>query len=260
MHLNDEQIQRYLHGELSSGERADVASHVSECELCAGRVAEAEQEERDVFDRLGALDHPVPHHDVNAVMQARVENERAPSTVPHVWLRRAAVIVMIAVLGGAAYAIPGSPLPAWIDKIATALQDGGKAPVEQDRVNVDTVDTTTLVPAVSGVAIPPSRNFAIVLAAPQDSGVVYLTPTDGFNVVIRAIGGAPRYTLASSDRLDVDNTGLDSSYEIEVPMTAPYVELMIGDRRVVLKDRVRFGENLPSDEKGRYVISLRPLQ
>ena len=46
-------------------------------------------------------------------------------------------------------------------------------------------------------------------------------------------------------------------------MTAPYVELVIGDpsviRRVLLKDRHRFGENLLIDEKGRRIITLTPL-
>lgn len=252
MHLNDEQIQRYLHGELSARERAEVATHLESCELCTGRVAEGEREEREVFDLLERLDHRPPHRDINTVMPTNREYGRPARNA---WIRRAAVVVLIVVLGGAAYAIPGSPVPGWFKKLG-GLVGGDQAPVEEANEPVDTVDTTTLVPSVSGIAIPPSKRFAIVMAAPQDSGTVYLTPTDGFNVTIRALGGAPRFTLTSSDRLDVDNTGLNSSYEIEVPVSANFVELVVGERRIILKDSRRFGEDLRIDEKGRRLIPL----
>ena len=254
MHLNDEQIQRYLHGELSARERDDVAAHIAECQLCTGRVADAEHEERDVFGLLETLDHRPPRRDINTVMAS---NRKFRRPARNLWIRRVAVLVLIAGLGGAAYAIPGSPVPGWFKKIGS-LVGGDQAPVEETSEPVDTVDTTTLVPSTSGIAIPPSKRFAIVMAAPQDSGIVYLTPTEGFNVTIRALGAAPRFTLTSSDRLDVDNTGLNSSYEIEVPMSANFVELVVGDRRIILKDARRFGEDLLIDDKGRRLVPLKP--
>ena len=254
MHLNDEQIQRYLHGELSSRERADVAEHVAECELCAGRLAEAEREEQDVFGLLERLDHKPLRHDINSVMSANREDGRATRNV---WVRRVAVLVLIAALGGAAYAFPGSPLPGWIDKLTGDSHD---QVVPRETTTASDSTTSTLVPAVSGIAIPPPKRFSIVFAAPQDSGMVYLTPSEGLNIVIRAVGGAPRFTLSSADRLEVDNTGLNSSYEIEIPKASHFVELIVGDRRVILKDGLRFGEDLLSDEQGRRVVPLTPLQ
>ena len=255
MHLNDEQIQRHLHGELSAREDTEVAAHVAECELCAGRVAEAKHEEREVFGLLETLDHVPPRRDITTVMSTNREEGRGERNV---WVRRVAVLVLIAGLGGAAYAIPGSPLPGWIDKLTGGAHEE-PAPVPQEPTGTKD-STATLVPAVSGVAIPPTKRFSIVFAAPQDSGTVYLTPGEGLNIVIRAVGGAPRFTLSSADRLDVDNTGLNSSYEIEVPKSAHFVELVVGGRRVILKDGLRFGEDLLSDEQGRRVIPLTPLQ
>ena len=255
MHLNDEQIQRYLHGELSAREGTDVASEVAACELCAGRVAEAEREEREVFGLLETLDHKPPRRDINTVMSANHEEGRGARNI---WVRRAAVLVLIAGLGGAAYAIPGSPLPGWIDKL-TGSSHQETEPVPQEPSGTQD-STTTLVPAVSGLAIPPTKRFSIVFAAPQDSGLVYLTPGDGLNIVIRAVGAPPRFTLSSADRLDVDNAGLNSSYEIEVPKAAHFVELVVGERRIILKDGLRFGEDLLSDEQGRRVVPLTPLR
>lgn len=256
MHLNDEQIQRYLHGELSARERGDVASHVAECELCAGRVTEAEREEQEVFGLLETLDHRPPRRDINTVMPTNRKFKRGERNA---WVRRVAVLVLIAALGGAAYAIPGSPLPGWIDKLTGGGAHEEPAPAPREP-SPTTDSTTSLVPAVSGIAIPPTKRFSIVFAAPQDSGVVYLTPGEGLNVVIRAVGGAPRFTLSSADRLDVDNTGLKSSYEIEVPKAAHFVELVVGERRVILKDGLRFGEDLLSDEQGRRIVPLTPLR
>lgn len=254
MHLNDEQIQRYLHGELSAREGTDVAAHVAECELCGGRVSEAEREEREIFGLLETLDHKPPRRDINTVMSGNREEGRGARNV---WVRRAAVLVLIAGLGGAAYALPGSPLPGWFHKLTGGSQEE-PAPTPPEPTGTQD-STATLVPAVSGVAIPPTKRFSIVFAAPQDSGLVYLTPGEGLNIVIRAVGGAPRFTLSSADRLDVDNAGLNSSYEIEVPKSATFVELVVGERRIILKDGLRFGEDLLSDEQGRRIVPLTPL-
>ena len=175
------------------------------------------------------------------------------SNYPNVWLRGAVIVLAIVALCGAAFVIPGSPVPAWF-KQAGARIGGDEAAMEEP---ADTVDTTTLMPAVTSVTIPPTKHFSIVFAAPQDSGTAYLFPTDGFNITVSAIGGAPQYKLTSADRLDVDNTGLDSSYEIEVPLSANYVELVIGERHILLKDQYRFGEDLLMDERGRRVIPLQ---
>ncbi len=260
MHLDEERIQRFLHGELDARERSAVSSHLATCGACAQRVAEAEREEREVFDLLTALDHAAPRGDAGAVMQTGEKGMHRMNAHRNPWARRAALFVLIVALGGAAYAIPGSPVPAWLQKIGSALRgDGGQAPVDESSP-ADTDTITTEAPSVSGLAIPPTKSFAIVFAVPQETGNVFLTATDGFNVVIRAVGGTPKFTLTSADRLDVDNTGLSASYEIEVPRSAKYVELRVGGRHVILKDGLRIGEDLPLDDEGRHVIALTPLQ
>ena len=76
MHLNDEQIQRFLHGELRRA-KVPTSRRTSRRASCArGRVAEAEREESQVFDLLATLDHATPRRDIDAVMQTGAQNTR----------------------------------------------------------------------------------------------------------------------------------------------------------------------------------------
>lgn len=244
MHLNDEQIQRWLHGELDAHARASLARHLAECEACTRKIALAETEEQSIFDLLGHLDHPAPR--VDATVFARRRGVWA------VWGRRAAAIAVTAALAGAAYAIPGSPLPAFVKKMMQWTTRSDPAlPAGGDSL------ATAAAPVTSGIAVPAGSRFSIDFVAEQANGNVIVSLIEGSNVVVRVFGRSVTFTT-DIDRLTIDNRSSTANFEIDVPRSAVSVTVSVASRQIVLKDGDAFAPQLPLDARGRHVFSLSP--
>jgi anti-sigma factor RsiW len=210
VHLDDEQIQRLLHGELVPGTESAVRRHAAECAECRERVARAERDEAEVYALLREVDHAVPRIDAGSVAQRA--GARRPS-----WLKWAAGIVLALGLAGAAYAVPGSPLAAFVRGLI-------------DRP-AQTPDSAA---AVGGIAVTPGAELVVEFMSRQTAGAAELSLSDGRDVVVRAVSGAARFT-AGADRLEIDNRGSVATFEIQIPRTAPRVEILVGSTRVFLK-------------------------
>lgn len=240
MHLDEEQIQRFLHDELDARSKETLSRHVVGCESCARLVADAEREERAIFDLLGRVDHPAPLVDAASFAPKR--------TALAVWGRRAAGVVVVAALAGAAYAIPGSPLPALLQQFVESI-NGDDSPPPSEGLSVPPGRAT------SGISVPAAPRFAIYFVVEEPEGVVAVSLTDEPNIVVRALGGAATFTT-DVDRLTIDNRDSAADYEIEIPRDAPFVAASIGRRQILLKDGDAFATGLPTDERGRHVFSL----
>lgn len=216
MHLDEEQVQRLLHRELAPPLETAVREHLAECIECRGRVAQAEREEDEVHALLRHLDHPAPRVDPHAVAaRARARGVR--------WVRWAAGIVVALGLAGAAYAAPGSPLPAWVEAVVRWVE-GGSAEVPD--------------PGVAGIAVAPGRELVILFTSAQPEGQAEVSLTDGAEVVVRAPIGAATFT-SDVDRLVIDNQGSPATFEIQIPRTAPRVEIRVAGDRIFLKEGSR---------------------
>ncbi len=237
MHLEVEQIQRLLHGELDAPGEAAVRGHLAACADCRGQVEEAEREEGRILHLLRQVDHPSP------VVHAEAVVARARRGAPR-WGQWAAGVVLALVVAGVAYAAPGSPLPAWLDRVVEWV--GGPAPAPGD-------------PGPAGVAVEPGARFTIGFEAEQERGSAAVSLTDGSSVVVRRLDGTATFT-AGVDHLAIANGGSSADYEIELPRNAPWVEVRIGARRVLLKDGPRVITDAPVDARGRYLLPLRSIR
>jgi hypothetical protein len=219
MHLDEEEIQRLLHGELPRQRVASAREHVAACASCRARVSEAEDEEAWVLDQLTHLDHPPPPVQVAAVMVGG----RGPA-----WAGWAAGILFVATLAGVAYAAPESPLPGLLGRavawVAGTRRDVTPASPPQRAEH-----------APQGIAVAPGNRFTIVFSAEQRGGGAMLSLTDSTVVVVRAIGGAATFT-SDADRLSVDNRRSTARFVLEVPRRAPHVEVWVGGHRVFSKN------------------------
>ena len=70
MHLDDERVQRLLHGELGSAE-AETRFHLESCAPCRDLVAGARVEEDRILALLSEVDHPVATLDPRIVLAER---------------------------------------------------------------------------------------------------------------------------------------------------------------------------------------------
>jgi hypothetical protein len=243
MHLEAEQIQRLIHGELEAPARAALSRHLGECGDCRRRLEEADLDEKRVLDLLREVDQEAPL--VTAPMLARrARRERSA------WHRKAAgVVLALMATGAVAYAVPDSPIRGWLERatawvgmtVPSNSPRSGEAPFRE----------------ANGIAVAPGERFAVRFTAEQSKGVVIVSMTDENEVVARVLDGTATFTTALQGLL-IDNRGSAADYAIDLPKSAPQVEILIAGRRAWLKQKDRVLTEAPIGPSGGYVIPLAP--
>lgn len=235
MHLDDEQLQRLLHGELGGGEAA-TRDHLKACTECHHRVTEAELEESWVFDRLHQLDHATPKVSAQTV-------SRSPGGAPS-RQRLAAGILLALAVAGAAYAAPGSPLPRVVGRIIHSVNGASRrqAPIPAHGT------------AETGIVVGAGDRLTIVFPAVHKGSEATVSLIEGKDVVVRALDGA--VFTSHFDRLLIDSARPGSRFEIQIPRTAPLVEIRVAGRRLFLKQLSRIVTAARPDGKGNYRLLL----
>jgi hypothetical protein len=240
MHLDDERVQRLLHGELEpAGERL-ARQHLAACDHCRTLVEAARADEHRIIGLLRAVDHPLPDVDPQVILTAG----RSPRTR---WERWAAGLLLVVAAGGAAYAAPGSPLPAALDRLVAML-----APT-QSRTGTDATATDTA-PLGAGIAVTPGDRLTIRFVVEGGSVFATLSLTDGEEAVVRAVEGAATFS-SDLDRLSVRSAG-PAWFEILIPGSAPWVEVLAGDTPVFQKRAADVVTHTEPGADGRYSLTL----
>ena len=244
MHLDDGQIQRFVDAELTPGSSAEIQGHIDACDDCRARVAAAKEEDAWVLERLRELDHPAPRVRVEMIVRRIVR--RAPR-----WGRWAASILVMVTVTGVAYAAPGSPLPDLVGRLKEWMRGDHRAATVPARAPTERI--------ASGTAMTPGNRLRIVFLSEQPGGVALVSLTDAAVVEVRALDRPAEFTL-DPDRISIDNAGSTARFEIDIPSSAPRVEILVGDRRILLKDGARVVTDAPRDPDGKYRVSLSPLR
>ena len=247
MHLDDEQVQRWIHGELAPGEGAVVREHVAQCAECRSLVSEAKVEEARIFDLLGAADHPVPRVDVETMLASAGGDTRR-------WGRWAAGLLLGLVGAGAAYAAPGSPLPALAHRVVEWI---GRSPAQPVVVAPEEPISPALpeAGAAAGIAVAPGDRLAILFLRDQLDGMAIVSFSDSGDVVVRAQRGTARFT-SDVNRLSIENAGDSARFDILIPRGSPWVEIRVHGRRVFLSHVSRVVTAAAPDADGRYLLPL----
>jgi hypothetical protein len=241
MHLDAEQVQRLLHRERATA-APEAREHLAACGECRSALDAARRDEDAVHALLRHLDHPAPA----ITAEALAARARRPALA---WGRRAAVVALGLGVAGAAYAAPGSPVPAWLRAAAEWVTGRSESP-RQSPAAVQREQ-----PAPAGIAVAPGEVLVIEFARPS-GGRALVTLTDGVEVEVRASTGAAAFT-ADGDRLVVDNAGA-ADFEILVPREAPRIEIRVAGRRVFFKHGPRVTTEAVADQQGRFALSLAP--
>jgi len=242
MHLDAELIQRTLHDELDPARKAALSTHLAECAACRQALEEAEREEAWVLERLLQADDPPPLMVTARGVIGRARREAVA------WRRKAAgVALALAASGAVAYAVPGSPVRAWVDRVIGRVSGvSGPGPIEPE---------TAPSPQPAGIAVSPGGRFTIRFAARQSAGIAAVSLVDGPNVVARVLKGAATFSTQASS-LVIGNRGSTADYEIEIPNSAPWVQVLVGDRRLLLKEGDHIVSEASTDAPGRYLLPL----
>ncbi len=242
-HPNEEVLQRFRHGELVAHQMRDCDEHIAVCVLCRERSANLAQDEDEVLALLRSLDAPVAPVRVAAVVaRAKTQTRRG-------WYRLAASIVLTGTALGAAYAMPGSPFKKWIGFLAARVTREAPAVRQSDKPPAGTPQAT------SGIAVLPGARFTIRFDAPAPNGEAVVSFTDDSTISVRAALGSVTFT-SEAERLVVEPRGSDLAVEIEIPRSAPRVEIQVAGERVWLKNRMEVTALEPPNGRERYRIAL----
>jgi hypothetical protein len=252
MHLDEERVQRLLHGELPPPAESSARAHLDGCSDCRRLLAEAEREENELHALLRELDHPAPSVDADAIAAAVATTMERPQITarlqnrPLLW--QAASMLVALGLVGAAYAVPGSPLPGWVAAVAEWIGDRPEtqppapAPVQGPGSHD------------AGIAVAPGRNLVILFTSPQTEGQARVSLTDAAEIVVRAPIGAATFT-SDAEQLVIDNRG-SATFEIGIPRAAPRVEIRVAGVRVFLKEGPRVTTEESANGPTPYIVPL----
>ncbi len=240
MHLDEEQIQRALHAELTPAAGQEVRSHLAGCAACRSRVDAAQGEETRILGLLRELDHPLPkiHDDVSPV-----RSPRGPK-----WGRLAASIAVGILAAGAAYAASGGPLPRIFQRLVEWVAQN-PAP-NQPAASPSRVDAPG-----RGIAVTAGDRLVILFSTPKSGGLATVSLTDDTDVEVRTLQGQASFT-SDLDRLQVDSRSDSTRFQVLIPRHAALVEVQVGGRRVFLKEGDRVVTQARPDPRGDYLIPL----
>jgi hypothetical protein len=161
---------------------------------------------------------------------------------------KAASIIIALSVAGAAYAIPGSPVRAWVEAAVSRFTrreaPGVQAPARRDSVT-------------GGIAVAPGLSLAIRFASWQATGHVRVLLTDDAEVAVTAHNGAATFS-SGSERLDVDNRGSAATFEIRIPRGAPLVSIEVAGTSLFSRRGAHTESRATPDSGGTYVLSLSP--
>lgn len=224
MHLEREQIQRVLHGELGPAAEP-VERHLAACRVCREAVEGARQEEASIYALLESLDGERRPVQLAAVKrQARGVARRG--------IRRwAAGVIAAAGLAGVAYAVPSSPLRALIARMQREAPPAVAIGDSSSHVGVSAASELTTVSVASG------NSVVVAIAQAQPGMTLRIELADVVEVSVSGPAAA-RYSVGPA-RVLVESAGEGGEYHVVVPRRAPRVEVTLEGRRVWLKEGER---------------------
>ncbi len=234
MHLDDERTQRWLHAELDGAARQEVAAHLATCAECQAQVAAAEAEESWVRGRLAVLPEPGPLASM-AGLRARASSLRR-------W-RWAATILLSCAAAGAAYAMPGSPLPGWVERIGEWISPPGRTPAPESPAAAPA--------APSGIVLPVEPNLTVRLRGGAAGSEARVVVVDSGGITVRVRSGQAAFTT-SSGLLVVDAGGAGTGIEVELPRGAPMVGIETAGQRLFLLHNGVVESATTADDAGVY--------
>lgn len=240
MHLSEEQLQRLMDDELPWTEVSPVREHVAQCAACRDRLDAERRDEREIVALLRFLDHAPPPVSATTLIARARSREWS-------WIGRAAAILVAVSIAGVAWAAPGSPVRAFLGHAVEWMHRSQGSETQRA--------PAPATPTMAGIAVAPGAKLVILFASARAGSAAHVSLTDSEDVVVRAPVGAAAFT-SNDDRLVIENAGSSATFEIEIPRTAPHVEIRIAGRAAFTKDGAHIVANGVAQRGNGYVIPL----
>jgi hypothetical protein len=244
MHLDEETIQRLLGSDADPTLATSAEEHLASCAECRSRLDDARREEGWIFDQLRQLDHVPPEVSARGIIAG---SRRKPG-----WARLAASVVLAAGIAGVAYAAPGSPLPRFVSRIVALISPPPGPPASPAGKASQPAP-----PAQAGIALDPGGHLIIAFVSYQSGDTAVVSLLDGDDAVVEASGGTTTFN-SEANRLLIQHSGAPARFRISIPRSAPSVQLTVGGRSILVKQKGKLTADVLPDSLGRYVFPLHP--
>lgn len=258
-HPGEARLLAYLDGELPPDERAGISRHLVECRACAGTLDELRGASDGLSAALSRLEPPESQLTAGDVRRAdgravgagteetvvgEGEDRRERTSGRTTALRIAA---SVAVLLGAAAALPGSPLRSWIGRSVQevqALLGGGAVQESAERPEPprhDVADRSGVTDR-SGVAVGPAEgSVRIRLVRVPASAAVRVRLVDGSKAGVWNAGGEFR-TASGLIEVVAPTSG---EILVEIPRSVYSVRLEVNGETAAVKRGGRLDVRVP---------------
>ncbi|MEP7226339.1 MAG: hypothetical protein ABI785_03180, partial [Gemmatimonadales bacterium] len=112
--------------------------------------------------------------------------------------------------------------------------------------------------AQAGIVVAAGERLMIVFPLAQTGREATVSLTEGPDVMVHAPDGAS--FTSDVDRLLIESVTPGGRFEIQIPRTAPLVEIRVGGKRVFLKKLSRIVTDARPDDEGNYRLPLSRLE
>jgi hypothetical protein len=212
------------------------------CPACRSQVEQARREEEEVFGHIAGLGHPVPP--VTAASIRGLAQSARPT-----WFRWAAGIVATLGISTAAYAAPGSPLPAWFNQLLDRSEPAGESgPLPTPRPEGPGHG--------GGIAVAPGADFTLLFLSPERGGTITVSVEEGLmELIVEAEVGQATFT-SEVGSLSVRAEGPSADFLVKIPQAAPSVSIQVDGRSVFSREDGETTTGVVQDDLGRWVIAI----
>jgi len=173
---------------------------------------------------------------------------RAARTRPSWRRRQIAAGAGSKLLAGAAAAMPGSPVRAYVARLfRQAPPVLAPAPVAPDRAPT--------APAREGIAFIPGATVDVAWRAPERTGTIRITIVRASSVRLTHQGGTATYTLTANGVV-IENRGSTASFNLALPEAVVRARVTVGGRTVFTKSGADVQTQGVRDSTGTFLVPL----
>jgi hypothetical protein len=260
-HATDGLLLAYVDGEIRGSAEAELSEHLAVCPACAGELRELERLSTQAHGVLSVLDTEAPvlraQASLAAARRADARGARSPLRLGASGLAKAAML-LLALAGAAAAAIPGSPVRRALETtFERVAQFFNGSPAVEPVVTTEVDPGVPLTETMSAAIMPADGRVRVMLHPATGPVDVEVRLVDAPRARVQTETAAPAVRLRSaSGRIEV--IGLTTGrVRIDIPRQIRSATVEVGGRVYVYKTGEQLQLTGPAGDEQGTVVGFR---